>query len=153
MALRIRYEIFEINKIRLYIERVVWDKKGLLKIISSLFGHISASQTLFSHRKLIYKIKKKTLWDCWIIDGSKKWYIKQRNHHSIFLTPTKQKRRMVIGSFMDPRIIEPIFCFLSPKGKVKNVNSILEPYATHKKSLYGYSNFSVFLVISPHSAK
>ncbi|CAN7040891.1 unnamed protein product, partial [Brassica rapa subsp. trilocularis] len=34
---------------------------------------------------------------------------------------------MVIGSFMDPRIIEPIFCFLSPKGKVKNVNSILEP--------------------------
>ena len=54
---------------------------------------------------------------------------------------------------MDPRIIEPIFCFLSPKGKVKNVNSILEPYATHKKSLYGYSNFSVFWGISPHSAK
>ncbi|KAL0646043.1 hypothetical protein Bca4012_044334 [Brassica carinata] len=45
---------------------------------------------------------------------------------------------MVIGSFMDLRIIEPIFCFLSPKGKVKNVNSILEPYATHKKSLSFY---------------
>ncbi|CAF1850294.1 unnamed protein product [Brassica oleracea] len=42
---------------------------------------------------------------------------------------------MVIGSFMDLRIIEPIFCFLSPKGKIKNVNSILEPYATHKKSM------------------
>ena len=59
MALRIRYEIFEINKIRLYIERVVWDKKGVFKMISSLFGHIPASQTLFSHRKLIYKNKKK----------------------------------------------------------------------------------------------
>ncbi|CDY28593.1 BnaA06g19450D [Brassica napus] len=39
---------------------------------------------------------------------------------------------MVIGSFMDPRIIEPIFCFLSPKGKVKNVNSILEPVMIHQ---------------------
>ena len=28
-------------------------------MISSIFGHISTSQTLFSHRKLIYKNKKK----------------------------------------------------------------------------------------------
>ncbi|CAF1857228.1 unnamed protein product [Brassica oleracea var. botrytis] len=39
---------------------------------------------------------------------------------------------MVIGSFMDLRIIEHIFCFLSPKGKVKNVNSILEPVMIHQ---------------------
>nr|VDD22753.1 unnamed protein product [Brassica oleracea] len=39
---------------------------------------------------------------------------------------------MVIGSFMDLHIIEPIFCFLSPKGKVKNVNSILEPVMIHQ---------------------
>lgn len=53
---------------------------------------------------------------------------------------------------MDLRIIQLIFCFLSPNGKLKNVNSIVEPYAMHKKSLYGYSIFAVFLVIAPHSA-
>lgn len=45
---------------------------------------------------------------------------------------------------MDLPIIQPIFCFLSPKGKVKNVNSIVEPYAMHKKKPVRLFNFLCF---------
>lgn len=45
---------------------------------------------------------------------------------------------------MDLRIIEQNLYFVFFRRKVKTVNSIVEPYATHKKSLYGYSNLSVF---------
>ncbi|KAG2328630.1 hypothetical protein Bca4012_037710 [Brassica carinata] len=45
---------------------------------------------------------------------------------------------MVIGSFMDLRIIEQNLYFVFFRRKVKTVNSIVEPYATHKKSLSFY---------------
>lgn len=49
---------------------------------------------------------------------------------------------MVIGSFIDLGLIDPIFSLSSMKGK--NVNSIVEPYAMHKKCLYGCSILSLF---------
>lgn len=83
-------------------------------MISYLFGHISASQTLFSHRKLIKK-KKNTLGLLNHRRRKKMIYIKQRNHHSIFLTPTKKKdgNWIIYGSVYNTTYI----FFLSPKGQ------------------------------------
>lgn len=115
--------------------------------------HISASQTLFSHRKIIYKIniknkRKKDTLGLLNHRRIKKKYIKQRNHHSIFLNSSK-KRRVVIGSFIDLRIIEPSFDERKGKKRKFHCRAVCN---AHKMPVRLF-NFLCFFVISPHHAK
>ncbi len=90
-----------------------------------------------------------------MLNNRRNKYIKQRNHHSIFLTT--QKGRVVIGSFTYVNRIDPLFIFIlfifyffilqcKVKKRVK-VNSIVEPYAMYKRCLYGCSILSFFLLL------
>lgn len=105
MALWIWYKKFCFQNIRLYIERVIWEK-GFSYFIIFIIGSPVRRHKLFSHQRSlnnIYRAKKKKknsfflslfdqikkqLWDCWMTDKAqtKKYnkYIKQRSHHSIF---------------------------------------------------------------------
>lgn len=153
--------------IRLYIERVVWNKRYFWFYLIYRKS-VSASQTfLFSHRSAlnnIYVMKeyenkkkqdyfflilfdpiKKKLWDCWITDKSKtKFIINIESNGAIIVFFNSSERKggnLIIYQSGSDRSY--FFSFFQWKVKV---NSIIEPYAMHKRCPYGCSILSFFVL-------
>lgn len=129
-------------------------KKGYFRLDLLCRECISASQTVFFHtrslflifllRRKEYEKKKETLG---LLNHRRDKYRKQQNHHSIFFYITIwMKGRVVNGSFNNLDRMDSFFFFFDKIEGGKG-NSIAEPYAMHKRCLYGPSFNSIFFFL------